>query len=256
MKKKIKKSTLKIIALFLLVISSLMLFGGCQLTNKGDVNLSVSDVVTYYDQENNSSKINLNLSFDNRTIWNIVDFCAGISFANDEGQTMNVILGASDLKGDFFVRHGRDKTFSVEFFVDGNAKEVVAYNLKGVSSQSFWQTYKAWYIAIFCFFGELIVVYTVYVFVKGLEFGEVFAFLDDYGIVGTIIVVLLLGTLVLLFLCEWVNFVSVLLAIIVTFVTCWFVHYIQAFVEFLHEASLNRKEKKLEKTAREKGEED
>lgn len=254
MEKKIKNGTLKLIALFLLVVSALMLFSGCQLANKDRVDLSVSVLSVSYDAETGKSKINLNLSLDNGTIWNVVDFTTGLSFSNGEGQTINAFVNSDRLTQDFFVRHGRAKTFNAEFFVDGNAKEVVAYNLKDVKCASFWQTYKAWYIAIFCFFGALIVAYTVYVFVKGLEFGEVFALLDDYGIAGTTIVVLLLGTLVLLILCEWVNFVSILLAIIITFVTCWFVHYVQAFVEFLHEASLNRKEKKLEKTTQEKDE--
>ena len=253
MEKKVNKGVfVKLIALLLLIVSSLALFGGCQLADKDKTsltNLSVTKIE--YNASENISKISLSLHFENSTIWNVNGLNCGIIVKDNLGDLMEVSITEDNVFGGFFVRHGKSESFSAEVEVLGNIQSVSAYNFISVTTESYWQTYKVWYISIFAFFGLLIILYSLYVFICKAEFGEIFSLLDDYGIMGTISVILLLMPLVLLFFCEWVNFISIVLAIIVSFVICWFTHYILVFFEFIKDAHLNRKDRQLEKESEE-----
>lgn len=249
MEKTVRKGVLvKLIALVLLIVSALTLFGGCQLADRSKSSLtSVAVTKIEYNASKNTTKISLLVDFDNSTIWNINGVTCELIVKDELNGLSAVELNESNFTDGFFVRHGNSKTFNAEVSVSGNIKSLSAYNLISVKTESFWQTYKVWYISIFCLFGSLITLYALYVFICKAEFGEIFSLLDDYGVVGTISVILLLTPLILLFFCEWVNFISILLALIISFVICWFTHYILVFFEFIKDASLNRKERKLER---------
>ncbi len=243
MKKNIKKiGTLKIVAVMIMLMAVLFVFGGCQTAKKDNVSInSVTVVDNQFNDALNSTTLQLDIIIENGTIWNVKGFDMQISF---NGESVSPVTFNS---GEYFVRHGKTATVKAFIVVEGKVDGINEYSLTGTNVASYWESYRTFYIIIFSVMGAIFIAYTLYVFICDAEFGEIYSLLDDYGVMGTTIVVLIIGIFVFLIFCEWINFLSIILGIIVLFVACWFMHYLQVFIEGVNELRLNNRDRKLKK---------
>ena len=162
---------------FLLLISCIFAFIGCQSTNKKEAYLSTSefDNVRYeYDEDLEEMTIIWSTTLTNNTIYNIKQFSVKFKLFNN-----NTYLGTHTYYWDKLIKHGGKYTGRFNFKEDFQITHV-EYLSWNVEYYSFWNTYKIWFIVTIILVCFALLIYIVAVLVQDLDLEDVFDSFVDF----------------------------------------------------------------------------
>lgn len=225
----------KIFLIFFIIISCMFCITGCQSIDKKDayINYTAFEKANYeYDELNNKTKVIFTATLNNKTIYSLNGFSIKVNLYYDSS-----IVNTEKYNYDLFVKNGDDYTGTFSFYADGkiDSFEIISLN---VNYNSFWKTYKIWFIVSIILVIILIIFYSIIMIIKDLELDEtydaVLNFCDEYSWLVFILIISTGGTGVLgIISSHWVPILIVVAALLSFMMLVLIAHLIKNIVEFI-----------------------
>lgn len=173
----ILKIFLTIVALFFVMT----LFSGCASTDKTQARGTTSKEIIYtYNAENDTTRIDFLLCFDNRTIYNMTkeDCTFSLYKDNEFVKNMNFYWNFGVKANDYGARNSY-------IVVDGNIDkmELVSWT---ATYDNLWNTYKTWWLIIIIVPIILALIFIVIIYFNGLDISDIFENVGTW--IGTVII--------------------------------------------------------------------
>lgn len=190
------------------------LFSGCASTDKTKARGTTSRDITYtYNAENDNTRIDFLLCFDNSTIYNITKEDCTFSLYKDNKFVKNV-----SYYWNFGVKANDYGTRNSYIIVDGNIDkmELVSWT---ATYDNLWNTYKTWWLIIIIAPIILALIFLVIIYFNDLDFSDIFKNVEPW--IGTII--LLAISCIVPFVggsTNWFPLIICLIGVLATIILC------------------------------------
>lgn len=228
MQKIIAKRILSVFLLVLIGFICLSLFAGCQSTDKSESYLDTSGIEYTrfeYDSTNNQTKITWATTLTNDTIYNFSGFSVKFRLYNNSSlistETYNYSRG---------VKHGGSYTGAFNFSADGEI-DAIEYVSWSANYNSFWETYKIWFIVTIVIVSVASLIYIILMIVEDLELDDVGEFFADHAWIASFLIIPLAGSIWGIVTSYWVSVLIVLGGIVAFVLIALLAHLIRYIVE-------------------------
>lgn len=223
------KHKLRYILIFLpILIILICTLTCCQSTDKSQSFLDSSGL-SYsqfeYDSTNNKTKVIWATTLTNDTIYNFESFSIEFKLYNN-----STLIGTKTYNYDRGVKHGSDYTGKFNFYADGeiNSIEYVSWS---ANYNSFWDTYKIWFIVTIVVAIILAIAYIIVMIIEDLELDDVGEFIADHWWIVFSLLLPIGGSLYGIITSAWVPVLIVLGGIVAVIVVGLIAHLIKFIVE-------------------------
>ena len=173
------KRKLRYLLIFLpILIILICTLTGCQSTDKSQSYFNYSGIEYSqfeYDSANNKTKVIWATTLSNDTIYNFDSFSVDFKLYNN-----STLIGTKTYNYDRGVKHGSDYTGKFNFYADGEVTSI-EYVSWSANYNSFWDTYKIWFIVTIVVAAILAIAYIIVMIIEDLELNDVGEFIADLG---------------------------------------------------------------------------
>ena len=164
-------------ALFLLLLSLLFVFTGCQSTDKTEsyFNSAGTKKATFnYNEVLHQTKVSYGVEFRNDTIYDIEKVAIKFSFYKG-----GEYVGQETYTYDQVIKHGDEYIGTFSFTVN---KEIESIQYEGWNAeyQSFWDTYKGWFIVLIVLTGVAALIYIAIMIAEDLDLSDPIEAIGDF----------------------------------------------------------------------------
>ena len=215
--------------LFLVVLFCIIFFAGCQQsTDKSEAYFDKSGIeYTQFEYDNNSNKTRViwATTLTNNTIYNFDGFSVKFKLYNN-----SAVIGTEIYNYDKGVKHGGEYTGAFNFYADGEVT-AIEYVSWTAHYNSFWETYKIWFIVTIVVACVAALIYIIVMIVQDLELDDVGDFLSDNWWISFSLLVPLGGTIWGVVTSYWVPVLIILGGIVVFVLLALIAHLIKFIVE-------------------------
>ncbi len=229
MQKKIVKRLSFIFILLLISLFSITFFAGCQQsTDKSEAYFDKSGIEYTkfeYDANSNKTKVIWSTTLTNNTIYNFDGFSVKFKLYNN-----SVVLGTETYNYDRGVKHGGEYTGAFNFYADGEVT-AIEYVSWSANYNSFWETYKIWFIVTIVVACVAALIYIIVMIVQDLELDDVGEFLSEYWWIFFSLLLPLGGTIWGVVTSNWVPALIAVGGIVAVVVLVLIAHLIKFIVE-------------------------
>ena len=237
----ILKIFLAVVALFFVMT----LFTGCASTDKTQTGGATSKEITYtYNAENNTTRIDFLLYFENNTIYNMTKEDCTFRLYKDNQFVKNV-----KFYWDFDVKANNNGTRNSYIVVDGNIDKLELDSWTA-TFDNLWNTYQTWWLIIIVVPIILAFVYLFIILFKDLELSDIFESVGTW--IGTAVILGL--SFIFPFVsgsANWFPLIICLIGVVATVLLCLLMSGIKALLDM---NGLNPFEKMSEKIEHKKEE--
>ena len=229
MYKSLAKRCSFVLILFLTLLFSIGFLSGCsQSTDKSEAYLNTSVIknsLFEYDSNSNQTKVTWATTLTNSTIYNFDGFSVTFKLYNNstliKTDTYNYSRG---------VKHGAEYRGRFNFYADGEITHI-EYVSWTANYNSFWETYKIWFIVTIVVACVAALIYIIVMIVQDLELDDVGEFLSEYWWIFFSLLLPLGGTIWGVVTSNWVPAHIVVGGIIAVIVLALIAHLIKFIVE-------------------------
>lgn len=222
-----------ILVLFIISLLSITLFSGCQQsTDKSEAyfdNSGIEYTKFEYDTNSNKTKVIWATTLTNNTIYNFDGFSVKFKLYNN-----SAIIGTETYNYDRGVKHGGEYTGAFNFYADGEVT-AIEYVSWTAHYNSFWETYKIWFIVTIVIVCVAALIYIIVMIVQDLELSDTFEaiveFFEDHAWVAVCFLIPLAGTIWGIVTSYWVPVLIVLGGVIAFVLLALIAHLIKFIVE-------------------------
>lgn len=228
----IKRITLLFGLIFLLFVSIFSL-SGCQSTDKNESYFNTSNIEhakIEYDSKNNQTKVKWSTTLTNNTIYNFNSFSVTFELYNN-----SVLIETKTFNYNQSVKHGADYTGFFNFYVE-NEIDSIEFVSWTANYDSFWETYKTWFIVMIIITGVASLIYIMIMIIQDLDlsdtFDEIVFFFEDHIWVSICLIIPpILVTIWGLVVSYWVPILIVLGSVVVFVLVALIAHLIKFLIE-------------------------
>lgn len=207
----------------------LIFFSGCQQsTDKSEAYFDKSGIeYTQFEYDNNSNKTKViwATTLTNNTIYNFDGFSVKFKLYSN-----SVVLGTETYIYDRGVKHGGEYTGAFNFYADGEVT-AIEYVSWSANYNSFWETYKIWFIVTIVVACVAALIYIIVMIVQDLELDDIGEFISDNWWILFSLLVPFAGTIWGIVTSYWVPVLIVLGGIVAVVLLALIAHLIKFIVE-------------------------
>lgn len=222
-----------IFILLLISLFGITFFAGCQQsTDKSEAYFDKSGIEYTrfeYDANSNKTKVIWATTLTNNTIYNFDGFSVKFKLYSN-----SVDLGTETYNYDRGVKHGGEYTGAFNFYADGEVT-AIEYVSWSANYNSFWETYKIWFIVTIVVACVAALIYIIVMIVQDLELSDTFEavveFFEDHAWVAICFLIPLAGTIWGIVTSYWVPILIVLGGIVAFILLALIAHLIKFIVE-------------------------
>ena len=229
MRKKLVKRVCSIIYLIVMLALSIMLLSGCQQsTDKSEAYFDKSGIEYTrfeYDANSNKTKVIWATTITNNTIYNFDGF-----FVRFKLYSNSIGLGTETYNYDRGVKHGGEYMGTFNFYADGEVT-AIEYVSWSANYNSFWETYKIWFIVTIVIACLAALIYIIVMIVQDLELDDIGEFISDNWWILFSLLVPFAGTIWGIITSYWVPVLIVLGGIFAVVLLALIAHLIKFIVE-------------------------
>ena len=225
----------RILSFFLFVLIGFICFSflaGCQSTDKSESYFDTSGIEYTkfeYDSTTNQTKITWATTLTNNTIYNFNSFSVRFKLYKNSSlistETYNYSRG---------VKHGGSYTGAFNFYASGEI-DTIEYDSWSANYNSFWDTYKIWFIVTIVVVAVASLIYIILMIVLDFDleeaFEEIVDFVEDHLWILIFLVIPLGGTIWGIITSYWVPILIVLGGVIAFVLVALLAHLIKYIIE-------------------------
>ena len=231
MRKVFTKRICSLTILILILLVSFSLFCGCQSTDKSESYLDTSKLEQAqfeYDANKNQTKIIWTTTLTNNTIYNFRSFSVTFNLCKNNTIVETKTRDYSNSKG---VKHGASYTGDFVWYVD-NEIDSIEYVSWSAKYDSFWETYKIWFIVTIVIVAVAALIYIIVMITQDLELEDIGDFLADYWWILLCFIAPLGGTIWGVVTSNWVPALIIAGGVVSFVIICLVAHLIKYVVDW------------------------
>lgn len=229
MRNKFAQRTYSFLWLFLMLISCLILFAGCQSTDKNESYFDWSKIEYAdfeYDSASNQTKVVWRTTLTNNTIYNFNDF--SVTFKLYNGSTT---VTTKSYHYSVRVKHGA--TYNGTFYFNAeseiNAIEFISWT---ANFDSLWETYKIWFIVMIVIACVAALIYIIIMIIQDLELYDIGDWLSEHWWIFFTLLAPLSGIIWGSITSNWIPVLIIVGGIVAFVVVCLIAHLIKYLVDY------------------------
>ncbi|MCM1306569.1 MAG: ATP-binding protein [Firmicutes bacterium] len=224
----IKRKLRYILLLVPVLIILVCTLTSCQSTDKSQSFLNNSGL-SYsqfeYDSVNNITKVIWATTLTNDTIYNFDSFSVEFKLYNN-----STLIGTKTYNYDKGVKHGGNYTGKFNFYADGEITSI-EYVSWSANYNSFWDTYKIWFIITIVVSVILALAYIIVMIIEDLELGDVGEFIADHWWIAFSLLLPIGSSLYGIITSSWVPVLIVIGGVVAVIIIGLIAHLIKFIVE-------------------------
>lgn len=233
MQHKSKKNAVVLLLAIISLLASMFLLSACdQSTDKSESYFDTSGIASTkceYDSVNNTTKVVWASTLTNGTIYNIKGFSVTFKLYNN-----STLVGTQTYHYSTSIKHGKDYRGAFNFICE-NEVNSIEYISWSADYDSFWGTYKIWFIATIVIVLVAALIYIIFMIIEDFELSDTVDFLRDHGWLFVVLLVPLAGTIFGIVKSYWVPVLIVLGGLVALVLIILLAHLIQYIVEVIIE---------------------
>ncbi len=233
MQHKSKKNAVVLLLAIISLVASMFLLSACdQSTDKSESYFDTSGIASTkceYDSVNNTTKVVWASTLTNGTIYNIKGFSVTFKLYNN-----SILVGTQTYHYSTSIKHGKDYMGAFNFICE-NEVNSIEYISWSADYDSFWGTYKIWFIATLVIVLVASLIYIIFMIIEDFDLSDTVDFLRDHGWLFAVLIAPLAGTIWGLVESYWVPVLIVLGGLVALVLIILLAHLIQYIIEVLIE---------------------
>lgn len=233
MQHKSKKNAVVLLLAIISLVASMFLLSACdQSTDKSESYFDTSGIASTkceYDSVNNTTKVVWASTLTNGTIYNIKGFSVTFKLYNN-----SILVGTQTYHYSTSIKHGKDYMGAFNFICE-NEVNSIEYISWSADYDSFWGTYKIWFIATLVIVLVASLIYIIFMIIEDFDLSDTVDFLRDHGWLFVVLIAPLAGTIWGLVESYWVPVLIVLGGLVALVLIILLAHLIQYIIEVLIE---------------------
>lgn len=228
MRNKFAQRAYSFVGLFLMLISCLLLFAGCQSTDKNESYLD-SAKIEYadfdYDPASNQTKVVWKTTLTNNTIYNFDEFSVTFKLYNN-----SISVTTKTYYYSVGVKHGATYTGTFNFNAE-NEIDTIEFISWTAKYDSLWGTYKIWFIVIIVVACVAALIYIIIMIIQDLKLDDIGDWLSEHWWIFFTLLAPLSGIIWGSVTSNWVPILIIVGGIVAFVVLCLIAHLIKFIVE-------------------------
>lgn len=233
MQHKSKKNAVILLLAIISLVASMFLLSACdQSTDKSESYFDTSGIASTkceYDSVNNTTKVVWASTLTNGTIYNIKGFSVTFKLYNN-----SILVGTQTYHYSTSIKHGKDYMGAFNFICE-NEVNSIEYISWSADYDSFWGTYKIWFIATLVIVLVASLIYIIFMIIEDFDLSDTVDFLRDHGWLFAVLIAPLAGAIWGLVESYWVPVLIVLGGLVALVLIILLAHLIQYIIEVLIE---------------------
>lgn len=233
MQHKSKKNAVVLLLAIISLVASMFLLSACdQSTDKSESYFDTSGIASTkceYDSVNNTTKVVWASTLTNGTIYNIKGFSVTFKLYNN-----SILVGTQTYHYSTSIKHGKDYMGAFNFICE-NEVNSIEYISWSADYDSFWGTYKIWFIATLVIVLVASLIYIIFMIIEDFDLSDTVDFLRDHGWLFAVLIAPLAGAIWGLVESYWVPVLIVLGGLVALVLIILLAHLIQYIIEVLIE---------------------
>lgn len=233
MQHKSKKNAVVLLLAIISLVASMFLLSACdQSTDKSESYFDTSGIASTkceYDSVNNTTKVVWASTLTNGTIYNIKGFSVTFKLYNN-----SILVGTQTYHYSTSIKHGKDYMGAFNFICE-NEVNSIEYISWSADYDSFWGTYKIWFIATLVIVLVASLIYIIFMIIEDFDLSDTVDFLRDHGWLFVVLIAPLAGAIWGLVESYWVPVLIVLGGLVALVLIILLAHLIQYIIEVLIE---------------------
>lgn len=233
MQHKSKKNAVVLLLAIISLVASMFLLSACdQSTDKSVSYFDTSGIASTkceYDSVNNTTKVVWASTLTNGTIYNIKGFSVTFKLYNN-----SILVGTQTYHYSTSIKHGKDYMGAFNFICE-NEVNSIEYISWSADYDSFWGTYKIWFIATLVIVLVASLIYIIFMIIEDFDLSDTVDFLRDHGWLFAVLIAPLAGAIWGLVESYWVPVLIVLGGLVALVLIILLAHLIQYIIEVLIE---------------------
>lgn len=185
-----KNAVVLLLAIISLVASMFLLSACDQSTDKSESYFDTSGIASTkceYDSVNNTTKVVWASTLTNGTIYNIKGFSVTFKLYNN-----SILVGTQTYHYSTSIKHGKDYMGAFNFICE-NEVNSIEYISWSADYDSFWGTYKIWFIATLVIVLVASLIYIIFMIIEDFDLSDTVDFLRDHGWLFAVLIAPLAG---------------------------------------------------------------
>ena len=233
MQHKSKKNAVILLLAIISLVASMFLLSACdQSTDKSESYFDTSGIASTkceYDSVNNTTKVVWASTLTNGTIYNIKGLSVTFKLYNN-----SILVGTQTYHYSTSIKHGKDYMGAFNFICE-NEVNSIEYISWSADYDSFWGTYKIWFIATLVIVLVASLIYIIFMIIEDFDLSDTVDFLRDHGWLFAVLIAPLAGAIWGLVESYWVPVLIVLGGLVALVLIILLAHLIQYIIEVLIE---------------------
>lgn len=233
MQHKSKKNAVVLLLAIISLVASMFLLSACdQSTDKSESYFDTSGIASTkceYDSVNNTTKVVWASTLTNGTIYNIKGFSVTFKLYNN-----SILVGTQTYHYSTSIKHGKDYMGAFNFICE-NEVNSIEYISWSADYDSFWGTYKIWFIATLVIVLVASLIYIIFMIIEDFDLSDTVDFLRDHGWLFAVLIAPLAGAIWGVVESYWVPVLIVLGGLVALVLIILLAHLIQYIIEVLIE---------------------